>query len=172
MGNCYLTVFYQEPLHVLQHACMPKKLLKFWLAWMRVALVCMTGWASGQPSPDWSKLVRPASYWPGPAARPESWTGQGQEVTGHTLSLNESPVEEIWKWNTVCHWETCNELFVLCLCVPRFVKKPISTLETGMGISFFQSHVRVKNFILSISFFETRTRITFFNLRLQDKNEK
>ena len=40
-------------------------------------------------------------------------------------------------------------------------EKPISILETGTWISFFQSHVwdENENFFLSISCFETRTRI-------------
>ena len=40
-------------------------------------------------------------------------------------------------------------------------EKPISILETGTRISVFQSHVRDmnENFFLSISCFETRTRI-------------
>ena len=52
-------------------------------------------------------------------------------------------------------------------------EKPISILETGKRISFFQSHVRDenKNFFLSISCFETRTRISFFNLGHRDENE-
>ena len=52
-------------------------------------------------------------------------------------------------------------------------EKPISILETGTRISFFQSHVRDENeiFFLSISCFETRTRISFFNLGLRDENE-
>ena len=43
-------------------------------------------------------------------------------------------------------------------------EKPISILETGTRIPFFQSHVRDMNesFFLSISCFETRTRINFF----------
>ena len=43
-------------------------------------------------------------------------------------------------------------------------EKPISILEKGTRISFFQSHVRdeKENFFLSISCFETRTRISFF----------
>ena len=52
-------------------------------------------------------------------------------------------------------------------------EKPISILETGTRISFFQSHVRDgnENFFLSISCFETRTGISFFNLGLRDENE-
>ena len=52
-------------------------------------------------------------------------------------------------------------------------EKPISILETGTRISFFQSHVRDgnENFLLSISCFETRTRISSFNLGLRDENE-
>ena len=50
-------------------------------------------------------------------------------------------------------------------------EKPISILETGPRISFFQSHVRDKNenFFLSISCFEMRTRISFFNLGHPDE---
>ena len=57
-------------------------------------------------------------------------------------------------------------------CIPVCDEKPISILETRTRISFFQSHVRdeKENFFLSISCFETRTRI-FFNLRHRDENE-
>ena len=58
-------------------------------------------------------------------------------------------------------------------CIPVCDEKPISILETRTRISFFQSHVRDKNenFFLSISRFKTRTRISFLNLRLRDENE-
>ena len=57
--------------------------------------------------------------------------------------------------------------------VPVWDEKPISILETGMRISFFQSHIQDgnENFFPLISCFETRTRISFFNLRLPDENE-
>ena len=52
-------------------------------------------------------------------------------------------------------------------------EKPISILETGTRISFFQSHVRDgnENFFPSISCFKTRTRISFFNLGHRDENK-
>ena len=51
--------------------------------------------------------------------------------------------------------------------------EPISILEAGTEISFFQSHVRDRNgnFFLSILCYKTRMKISFFNLGLRDENE-
>ena len=49
-------------------------------------------------------------------------------------------------------------------------KKPILTFETKMWISVFRD--KKENSFLSVSYFETRTRICSLNLGLWDKNEK
>ena len=86
----------------------------------------------------------------------------------------------VFKRHTII-WAFCIKHFSEHICFRKRIKvsqpecdeKPISILETGTGISFFQSHVRDrnKNFFLSISCIETRTRISSFNLRLRDENE-
>ena len=55
-------------------------------------------------------------------------------------------------------------MIMMTMVMPVCDEKPISILETGTRISFFQSHFRDEkgNFFLSISCFETR--ISSFNL--------
>ena len=72
----------------------------------------------------------------------------------------------------VNHWAHCvaNHTWHFFLVLSVSNKKPILTFETKMWISVFRD--KKENSFLSVSYFETRTRICSLNLGLWDKNEK